>query len=50
MALVCSAPPAGQTRWTLPLLADELVRLEVVERGSHTTVRRTFQQTTASRG
>ncbi len=50
VALACSQPPAGQARWTLRLLAAELVRLDVVETVSHETVRRTFQQTTSSRG
>lgn len=50
ITVACSAPPAGQARWTLRLLADALVRLEVVERVSHETVRRTLQQTTSSRG
>jgi hypothetical protein len=50
VALACSDPPAGRTRWTLRLLADELVRLEVVETVSYETVRRTFAQTTSSRG
>jgi len=50
VALACSAPPAGRERWTLRLLADELVRLEVVEEISYETVRRTLQQTTSSRG
>ena len=36
------APPAGRERWTLRLLADELVRLEVVDAVSHETVRRTL--------
>ena len=45
IALACSAPPAGRERWTLRLLADELVRLEVVEGISYETVRRTLQQT-----
>ena len=31
VALACSEPPAGQARWTLRLLADKLVELEVVE-------------------
>src|SRR5688500_9065340 len=30
VAIACSAPPAGRQRWTLRLLADELVHLEVV--------------------
>jgi hypothetical protein len=50
VALACSAPPAGRQRWTLRLLADELVRLEVVEAVSHETVRRTLKQTSSSRG
>jgi hypothetical protein len=50
VALTCSAPPAGHARWTLRLLADELVRLEVVEAVSHETVRRTLKQTTSSPG
>ena len=44
------APPEGRERWTLRLLADELVRLEVVETVSHETVRRTLKQTTSNRG
>src|ERR687888_525717 len=31
VALACSAPPEGHKRWTLRLLADRLVALEVVE-------------------
>ena len=50
VALACSAPPAGRERWTLRLLAGELVRLEVVEAVSHETVRRTLRQTSSSRG
>ena len=50
VALACSAPPAGHARWTLRLLAGELVRLEVVEAVSHETVRRTLKKTSSSRG
>ncbi len=50
VALTCGDPPAGRERWTLRLLADELVRLVVVETVSYETVRRTLQQTTSSRG
>jgi hypothetical protein len=50
VAVACSDPPAGRERWTLRLLADELVRLEVVETVSYETVRRTLQQTPSSRG
>jgi Homeodomain-like domain len=50
IAVACSAPPVGRERWTLRLLADELVRLEVVETVSYETVRRTLAQTTSNRG
>jgi transposase len=39
-AVACSAPPAGRARWTLQLLADEMVRLTVHERISDETIRR----------
>ena len=47
-ALACSAPPDGRDRWTLRLLADELVRLEVAEAISHETVRQTLKKTRSS--
>lgn len=50
IAVACSAPPAGRERWTLRLLADELVRLEVVPAVSYETVRRTLAQTLSNRG
>ena len=50
VAVACSPPPAGRERWTLRLLAEELVRLEVMGAVSHETVRRTLQQTRSSRG
>jgi hypothetical protein len=50
VALACSDPPAGRARWTLRLLAEDLVRLEVVETVSHEPVRRTVQHTTSNRG
>ena len=50
VAAACSPPPAGRERWTLRLLADELVRLEVVGAVSYETVRRTLKQTNSSRG
>ena len=49
IALACSAPPDGQTHWSLRLLADELVRLEVVETISYETVRQTLKKTSSSR-
>ncbi len=49
IAVACSTPPDGQGRWSLRLLADELVRLEVVETVSYETVRRTLKKTISSR-
>jgi len=46
IALAWSTPPAGRERWSLRLLADALVRLEVVDAVSHETVRQTLKQTT----
>ncbi len=50
IALACSAPPRGRVRWTLRLLADKLVELEVVGAVSAETVRRTLKKTSSSRG
>ena len=50
VAVACSDPPTGRERWTLRLLADELVRLEVVPAVSYETVRRTLEQTRSSHG
>lgn len=40
IATACSAPPQGRVRWTLGLLADEMVRLTVHDDLSDETVRR----------
>jgi Homeodomain-like domain len=50
VAVTCSTPPDGRERWTLRLLADEMVRLDVVETVSYETVRRTLKQTPSSPG
>lgn len=50
IAVACSAPPAGQKRWTLRLLADKLVELAVVESIARETVRQTLKKTRSSRG
>jgi hypothetical protein len=50
IALACSDPPEGYTRWTLRLLADQLVALEVVESISHVTVGEVLKKTKSSRG
>jgi len=45
IALACSAPPAGRARWTLKLLADKLVELELFASVSDETVRRVLKKT-----
>ena len=45
IALACSKPPEGRNEWTMQLLADKLVALEVVDSISDETVRRTLQKT-----
>lgn len=49
VALACSQPPEGQARWSLRMLADRLVELEIVEDISYQTVRRTLKKTSLSR-
>lgn len=49
-AVACSPPPQGQARWTMKLLADKLVELEVVETIDPATVWRTLKKTRSSRG
>jgi hypothetical protein len=45
IALACSATPDGRKAWTLRMLADKMVELEVVEAVSHETVRRALKKT-----
>lgn len=48
--LACSKPPAGHARWTLRLLADHLVELEVIESISHQSVRTVLKKANSNRG
>jgi transposase len=48
--LACSAPPAGRAKWTLRLLASQLVELEVVDSVSYETVRQVLKKTSSSPG
>ena len=50
IALACSAPPKGRAAWTMQLLADKLVELEVVDTISDETVRVALKKTRSSRG
>ncbi len=45
VALSCSEPPAGFTRWSLRLLADKAVELGYIDSISHETVRRVLKKT-----
>ena len=45
VAVCCSKAPSGRTRWTLRMLGDELVRLEIVDSISHETIRQTLRKT-----
>lgn len=49
-ALACSQPPEDRATWTMQLLADKLVELEVVESISDETVRKILKKTKSSRG
>lgn len=44
IAIACSKPPTGKARWTLKMLADELVIQEVVDSISDQSVRRTLKK------
>lgn len=50
VALACSTPPAGQTRWTAELLAQQLVDEEVVDTVSPTTIRSVLKKTFSNLG
>ena len=49
IAVACSPVPRGRKAWTLRMLADKLVELEVVESVSTETVRRVLKKTSSSR-
>ena len=49
IALACSEPPKGQARWSLRLLADKVVELEIVPEVSYQTVGRILKKTSSSR-
>ncbi len=50
VTLVCSDPPEGKSRWTVRLLRDELIRLEVMPDISHVAVHQALKKTNLSRG
>jgi transposase len=50
IALACGPAPEGRARWTLKLLADRLVELEIVASIAVDTVRQTLKKTNSSLG
>jgi transposase len=50
VTLACSDPPEGKARWTLRLLRDEMVRLEMVESLSHVAVHTALKKTSLNLG
>lgn len=49
IALACSQPPKGRTRWTLRLLENKVVELGIVDRASDSTIGRTLKKTRSGR-
>jgi transposase len=45
VALACSDPPTGAACWTMQVLAERLVALDIVDHISDETVRRTLKKT-----
>ena len=45
IALACSKPPKGRARWSLRLLEDKVVELNIVERASDSTIGRVLKKT-----
>jgi len=49
IALACSKPPKGRARWTLRLLENKVVELDIVDRASDSTIGRVLKKTRSSR-
>lgn len=48
IALACSEPPPGYAGWSIRLLADKAVALEIVETVHHNTIGRTLKKTNSN--
>ena len=48
--IACSTPPEGRTRWTMQMIADELIRLEVVDYITDSTICEVMKKTKLSHG
>lgn len=49
-AIACSNPPEGRSKWTLRLIRDRMVSLEVVDEISHSTVARALKKRKSNPG
>jgi len=49
IALSCSKPPEGRSKWSLRLLADKIVELQIMDSISHESVCRLMKKTSAGR-
>jgi len=50
IALSCSEPPEGFSRWSLRLLSDKVVELDYIDNVSHETIRQVLKKTKLNRG
>jgi hypothetical protein len=50
IAIACSQPPEGCSKWSIRLLADRLVEWNIVDENSHMTVQRVLKKTNLTRG
>ena len=50
VALTCSTPPEGYSRWSLVLLRERLIEMQIVEHIGLETIRTTLKKTHSSRG
>ena len=50
IAICCGTPPEGRAKWTLRLLADQLVALKIVDTVSYETIRRTLKKMCLNHG
>jgi hypothetical protein len=50
VALSCTDPPEGFSRWSLRLLADKIVELDYIDTVSHETIRQVLKKTKLNRG
>ena len=50
VTIVCSSPPSGASQWTLQLLKERLIELQIVENIGKETIRRTLKKTNSSPG